>query len=158
MKIMCNYMRHWYMFRQQNYMQLYTVYILAALCNWNLYMNIHMLKETATTATTCHWSCHWRQSREQSLVSPMIARQPQGPFCHKGGHWMPSRQQPTVTSLMIVQSYHPLHEIISPWTKWPPFRSRYFRCIFVNEKFCILIKISLKFVPKGPTDNNQALV
>ena len=30
-----------------------------------------------------------------------------------------------------------------------------FRCIFVNEKFCILVKISLKFVPK---DNNPALV
>ena len=29
-----------------------------------------------------------------------------------------------------------------------------FRCIFVNEKFCILIEISLKFVPKGPIDNN----
>ena len=28
----------------------------------------------------------------------------------------------------------------------------------VNEKFCILIKISLKFVPKGPFDNNSALV
>ena len=33
-----------------------------------------------------------------------------------------------------------------------------FRCISVNEKFCILIKISLKFVPYGPIDNNQALV
>ena len=33
-----------------------------------------------------------------------------------------------------------------------------FRCIFVNEKFCILIKISLKFVPEGPIDNNSALV
>ena len=33
-----------------------------------------------------------------------------------------------------------------------------FRCIFVNEKFCILIEISLKFVPKGPIDNNPALV
>ena len=32
-----------------------------------------------------------------------------------------------------------------------------FKCIFVNEKFCILIRISLKFVPKGPIDNNQAL-
>ena len=29
-----------------------------------------------------------------------------------------------------------------------------FRCIFMNEKFCILIKISLKFVPKGPIDIN----
>ena len=25
----------------------------------------------------------------------------------------------------------------------------FFRCISVNEKFCILIKISFKFVPKG---------
>ena len=32
------------------------------------------------------------------------------------------------------------------------------RCIFVNEKFCILIKSSLKFVPKVPIDNNLALV
>ena len=30
--------------------------------------------------------------------------------------------------------------------------------LIVNEKFCILTKISLKFVPKGPIDNNPALV
>ena len=33
-----------------------------------------------------------------------------------------------------------------------------FKCIFVNGKFCILIKISLNFVPEGPIDNNLALV
>ena len=33
-----------------------------------------------------------------------------------------------------------------------------FKCIFMDEKFCILIKISLKFVPKGPIGNNPALV
>ena len=33
-----------------------------------------------------------------------------------------------------------------------------FMCIFVKEKFFILFKISLKFVPKGPIDNNPALV
>ena len=33
-----------------------------------------------------------------------------------------------------------------------------FRCIFVNENFCILIKISLKFAPKGTMENNHALV
>ena len=33
----------------------------------------------------------------------------------------------------------------------------FFRCIFVNEKFYILIKISLSFVPKGPIYNNPAL-
>ena len=38
------------------------------------------------------------------------------------------------------------------------FADNIFRCIFVSEKFCILIKISLKFVPKGQIDNNPALV
>ena len=33
-----------------------------------------------------------------------------------------------------------------------------FKCIFFNEKICILMKISLKYVPKGPIDNNPALV
>ena len=32
------------------------------------------------------------------------------------------------------------------------------KCIFVKEKFCILIRISLKYVPKGPIDNRAALV
>ena len=31
------------------------------------------------------------------------------------------------------------------------------RCIFVNETFCILIKISLKFVPQGSIHNDSAL-
>ena len=38
------------------------------------------------------------------------------------------------------------------------FADDIFRCIFVNEKFCILIKISLKFIPKGAIYNNPALV
>ena len=38
------------------------------------------------------------------------------------------------------------------------FTDDIFRCIFVNEKFCILIKIPLKFVLKGPIDNDPALV
>ena len=33
-----------------------------------------------------------------------------------------------------------------------------FKCIFVNENVCIPIKISLKFVPKGPINNIPALV
>ena len=31
-------------------------------------------------------------------------------------------------------------------------------CIFLNEKLCILINISLKFVAEGQIGNNQALV
>ena len=33
-----------------------------------------------------------------------------------------------------------------------------FKCIFLNENVRISIKISLKFVPDGPIDNNPALV
>ena len=33
-----------------------------------------------------------------------------------------------------------------------------FKCIIVNEKFCILIEISLKFVPKCPIDNKTVMV
>ena len=33
-----------------------------------------------------------------------------------------------------------------------------FKYIFMNKKFCILIEISLKFVSKGPIDNNPILV
>ena len=33
-----------------------------------------------------------------------------------------------------------------------------FKCIFLNENERIPIKISLKFVPKGPINNNPALV
>ena len=38
------------------------------------------------------------------------------------------------------------------------FADDIFRCIFMNEKFRILIKISMKFVPNGPINNNPALV
>ena len=32
-----------------------------------------------------------------------------------------------------------------------------FKCLFLNEKFCILIQISLQLVPKGPIDNSIGL-
>ena len=56
---------------------------------------------------------------------------------------------------------------VNPWAQVnssPPgqngrhFADDIFKCIFVNEEFCIFIKISLKFIPKGPIDNNPALV
>ena len=38
------------------------------------------------------------------------------------------------------------------------FTDDIFRCIFVNKKFCILIKFSLKCVPKGQINSIAALV
>ena len=38
------------------------------------------------------------------------------------------------------------------------FTDAVFKCIFLNENVWMLIKISLKFVPKGPINNTIALV
>ena len=38
------------------------------------------------------------------------------------------------------------------------FADDIFTRILVNENFCNLIKISQNFIPKGPIDNNLALV
>ena len=45
-----------------------------------------------------------------------------------------------------------------PWTKWPPFCKRYLKFISMNEEICILIEMSLSFVPKNPIDNKSELV
>ena len=47
---------------------------------------------------------------------------------------------------------------LTPGQNGRHFADDILRCIFVNEKFCVLIEISLKFVPKGPIDNNPELV
>ena len=43
-------------------------------------------------------------------------------------------------------------------TKLPLFSRRYSKCIFFNENVWISIKISLKYVPKGPINNIPPLV
>ena len=47
---------------------------------------------------------------------------------------------------------------VSPGQNGRHFTDDVFKCIFLNEKFYILIQISLKFVTKYPIDNNPALV
>ena len=47
---------------------------------------------------------------------------------------------------------------LAPGQNGRHFADDIFRCIFVNENFLILIKISQKFVPKGPISNNAAFV
>ena len=38
------------------------------------------------------------------------------------------------------------------------FADDIFKCIFLNEKFCVSISISLTFVPRDPINNIPALV
>ena len=46
----------------------------------------------------------------------------------------------------------------SPGQNGHHFADDIFKCIFMNGKCCILIRISLKIVHRGPIDNNSALV
>ena len=44
------------------------------------------------------------------------------------------------------------------WQNGRHFLDNIFKCIFLNENVEIVIKISLKYVPKGSTNNIPALV
>ena len=45
-----------------------------------------------------------------------------------------------------------------PGEKGRHFADDIFECILMIEKLCILLRISLKFVPKGPIGSTSALV
>ena len=48
--------------------------------------------------------------------------------------------------------------ILRPIQNGRHFTDNIFKCIFLNENAWILVKIALKYVPKGPIDNIPALV
>ena len=50
------------------------------------------------------------------------------------------------------------HNSYAPGQNGHYFANDKFKCICMNEMFCVLIKISLKFVARGPFGNNPALV
>ena len=63
-----------------------------------------------------------------------------------------ARQIPDVPSLVMDIN------TLRPRQNGRHFPDDIFKCIFLNENVLILIKISLKFVPKGPIDIIPALV
>ena len=63
----------------------------------------------------------------------------------------------TTKSSELKPSLHIAMHSSTPGQNGGRFADDVFRWIFMNEKFCILIKISLKFVPKGSIDNIPAL-
>ena len=68
---------------------------------------------------------------------------------------------PVLTKVSNAIGHHlaTMSELISPWREWLLYRQTTFSNTFLlNEKVQILIKISLKLVPKGIIDHNQALV
>ena len=78
-----------------------------------------------------------------------------------GNFWLPLvMQNPAIT----VKFYHMLSQCWMNLTYWGRderaaiFPDNISKWIFLNENICILIKISLKFVPRSPLKNIPALV
>ena len=67
-------------------------------------------------------------------------------------HWLGANLEPALMAYQAMLTHLSLNKMAAI------LQLMFFRCIFVNEKFYILTKISLKFVPKGLIDNNASLV
>ena len=57
----------------------------------------------------------------------------------------------------ILETRNPCYHIEAE-SKWTTIRRRHFQLYFFNENVWISFKLSLKFIPKGPINNIQALV
>ena len=65
---------------------------------------------------------------------------------------------PVVNKSALIQTVVQYLNSSLPGQNGRHFADKIFRCILVNEKFCILIKTSLMFVPRGPINNKPILV
>ena len=54
---------------------------------------------------------------------------------------------------VLLSREHSSVNTVRPTQNGRYFADDIFKCIFINEKLCILINISLKFVPKGRINN-----
>ena len=77
-----------------------------------------------------------------------------GSFTHGGGETFLAHAQPAI--LRIWQQTH--CHLNEPGQNVLYFRSNIFKCIFLNEKSCILTPMSLHLFPMGLIDNTPALV
>ena len=60
--------------------------------------------------------------------------------------------------VMCLLQWQSVLKTLRPWQNGRHFPDDSFKGIFLNENVWILMKISLKFVPKGPINNISALV
>ena len=108
-------------------------------------------------ASSPNWPCSAHEIRE---VYPLV----QNHRCFS------SKQQQNKTTPIYVASasidtltrYHCIWMVLVnsslPGQNGRHFTDDFFKCIFLNAKFCILIQISMKFVPRGWFGNKWALV
>ena len=78
------------------------------------------------------------------------------PRCH--WRWTEFTQWGWDKMAAILQTKRIFFKTLRPRQDGRHFADSIFKCIFFNENCCILIKLSLKYVRKGPIDNNPAMV
>ena len=109
----------------------YLSYLIRVKCHWCLFLRVLPLY--------VGWSTSWS-------LTPLISR-------FMGPIWGPSGADRTHVCPMNI-----VIRDIEAETKLSPFRRRIFKCIFVNENMWILLRMSLKFVPKVPINNTPTLI
>ena len=73
--------------------------------------------------------------------------------------FMPWLLMPWVLHCLVINCHGVDYEELThlSWTKWPPFCRQHIQMHLHEWNFCVLIKISLKLVPKGLIDNNYTI-
>ena len=61
-------------------------------------------------------------------------------------------------NVSYIYRYIYIYDTLRPRQNGPHFPNGKFKCIFLNENAWISIRISLKFIPQFPTDNQAALI
>ena len=67
-------------------------------------------------------------------------------------------ENPTIMQEVDSQRIFSITELVKTFSPWQWFRRQKFKSIFFSENYCILIKISQKFVWEGSFDNKLALI
>ena len=79
-------------------------------------------------------------------------------YCSFRNYFSFKKVQPFSAILSIILFHSQCVKRSSPGQNGRHFAADISKCIFMNEMFCIWIRISMKFVPKRPIDNKSALV
>ena len=112
------------------------------MCN-NVLSCIYIISMKCILVLVCWRWCLVRYTLIWSLLSGLI-------------HW--HRGDPKKVTLTKKQIWKMIINTLRPRQNGRHFADDIFKCIFLNENIWIPIKISVKFVPKGPINNIPALV
>ena len=100
----------------------------------------------------------WHQPGDKPLSEPMMDNLPTH-ICVTQPQWA-NNSASSLQTLTLMEYWKVLHILYQPFTSLLEhhFADNIFRYIFMNVKFCILIKTSPKFVLKVPIDKKLSLV